>query len=431
MISSSSRPQATGIVGASPIYYGWVVLIVATIGVIATAPGQSFTVSLFIDSFIQEFGLSRTAVSALFSTGTFVASLSLTFVGRLIDRYGNRPMTVLIAGAFATVLVLFYFVNGWVTLLLAFFGIRMLGQGALGLVNTTVIVEWFKRLRGRVMAFVLVSFSLFQWWYIPFLQAQLEVIPWRVMWVYLGIAVAFITIPLAWIFMRNTPEEFGLQPDGETTLKSEAETKADLDEIMVTSWALPDVLTNVTFWVFIFGRIISPAWGTGLILHQVSIFIELGHTAEIAAATYANITIVTAICAILFGYLVDRLRPGVVMALQLGALIGAMVLATFMTTPLLLLAYALSFGIMMGGGAVFDGAVWVNLFGRGHQGTIRGFVSTMLVIGTALGPILFGLSLDVLGSYNPVLWLGVALASIGIVGALIAPHPQKRKRKRG
>ncbi|MEL7436261.1 MAG: hypothetical protein AAFN11_20135, partial [Chloroflexota bacterium] len=60
----------------------------------------------------------------------------------------------------------------------------------------------------------------------------------------------------------------------------------------------------------------------------------------------------------------------------------------------LLLLYALTFGIMMGGGGVFDGAVWVNLFGRAHQGAIRGFVSTALVTGTAIGPILFGLSFD-------------------------------------
>ena len=183
MITSATAKKTRNIVEVSPVYYGWIVLIVATLGVIATAPGQSFTVSLFIDSFIEDFGLSRTAVSALFSGGTFVASLSLTFVGRLIDRYGNRTMTVVIAALFAMTLVMFSFVNGSITLFFGFLGIRMLGQGSLGLVNTTVIVEWFKRLRGRVMSIVFVSFALFQWAYVPWLQRQLEVIPWRTMWV--------------------------------------------------------------------------------------------------------------------------------------------------------------------------------------------------------------------------------------------------------
>ncbi len=420
MITSTSS-KTHDIVGASPIYYGWVVLFVAIIGIIATSPGQSFTVSLFIDSFIEDFGLSRTVVSALFSTGTFIGSLSLTFVGRMIDKHGNRKMAVIIAALFSTVLILFSFVNGPITLLFGFLGIRMLGQGSLGLVNTTVIVEWFKRLRGRVMSIVFVSFALFQWAYVPFMQRQLEVIDWRTMWVYLGIAVATVTIPLAWIFMRNTPEEHGLLPDGDDIRKKK---KNDELELLEDNWTLAEVLKNPTFWTFVFGRIISPAWGTGLILHQVSIFAELGHSARVAAETYATITIMTALFSLIFGVLVDRLRPGVVMALQLGALIASMILATQMTTPILLWVYAFSFGVMMGGGGVFDGAVWVNLFGRKHQGAIRGFVSTSLVTGTAIGPILFGLSLDVMGSYSPVLWLGVILAAIGLVGALIVPLPE-------
>lgn len=420
---TSTTPKARGIVRTSPIYYGYIVWIVATIGVIATSPGQSFTVSQFIDFFIADFGMSRTQVTTLFSIGTFAGSLSLPFVGRLIDRFGNRKMSVVIASLFATVLVLFSFITPFM-LLFGFFGIRMLGQGSLGLVNSTVIVEWFKRLRGRVMSITFVAFSLFQFVYVPWLQRQLEVVDWRVMWVYLGIGVACTTLPLTLFFLRDTPEEFGLLPDGDDRRKQ----KTDEQEIEEDNWTLHEVLRNPTFWTFVFGRIISPAWGTGLILHMVSIFAELGHDARMAAANYAMITIITAITSIVFGYLVDRLRPQVVMAVQLGALISAMTLATFMTTPMLLFVYAVSFGLMMGGGAVFDGAVWVNLFGRGHQGAIRGFVSTALVTGTAIGPILFGLSLDYLDSYNPVLWLGVTLASIALIASLFAPHPQHQKR---
>lgn len=423
MIQSASTPKTRNIVGSSPIYYGWIILIVATLGVIATAPGQSFTVSLFIDHFIEDFGLSRTMVSALFSGGTFIASLSLTFVGKLIDRIGNRLMVVVIAALFATVLVLFSLVNGPITLFFAFLGIRMLGQGSLGLVNSTVVAEWFSRLRGRVMSIVFVAFALFQAVYVPFLQRTLEVTDWRTVWIYLGIAVAVIVIPLAWIFMRNTPEEFGLLPDGETFSTESNDENAILAE---SGWALGEVVKNPAFWTFVFGRIISPAWGTGLIFHQVSIFTELGHDAARAASTYALITIMTAVWSIGFGILVDRLRPGLIMAMQLGALIISMILAMFMTTPYLIWAYALAFGIMMGGGGAFDGAVWVNLFGRKHQGAIRGFVSTTMVIGTSIGPILFGLSLDLRGSYSPVLWLGVILATIGLVGSLIVPLPENK-----
>lgn len=412
------------IVELSPIHYGWIVWLVATIGWTLTSPGQSFTVSLFFDSFIQDFGLSRTEVSGFYGLGTFLGSLSLTGFGFLIDRYGNRKLGVIIAIIFSIAVASMSLVTGPITLLLGFLAIRMFGQGALSLVNTTVMAEWFKRLRGRMMGFSLVIFALFQAAYVPWLQTQLEFRDWRDMWIILGAGVAIIVIPLTWLLMRNTPEEHGLLPDGKrVSTKDDIELELSDDD----SWSLPQVMRTSVFWVFVIGRIVSPAWGTGLILHQISIFEQLGHSARTAAETYAMLTIITAISSIFFGWLVDRLRPGVVMAIQMSALIMAMIMATMMTSQILLFVYALSFGILMGGGAVFDGAVWVNLFGRKYQGSIRGFVTTILVAGTAIGPVLFGLSFDYLESYNPVLWLGVAIAVISTVAALIVPLP-KRKR---
>lgn len=410
------------IVALSPIHYGWIVWLVATIGWTLTSPGQSFTVSLFFNSFIEDFGLSRTTVSGLYGLGTFLGSLSLTGFGFLIDRYGNRKLGVIIAIVFSIAVASMSLVTGPITLLLGFLAIRMFGQGALSLVNTTVLAEWFKRLRGRMMSFSLVIFALFQAAYVPWLQRELEVRDWREMWIILGIGVASIVIPLTWLLMRNTPEEHGLLPDGERVSVEDDVELVDEDE----NWSLAQAMRTSVFWVFVIGRIVSPAWGTGLILHQISIFEQLGHSARVAAETYAMLTIITAISSIFFGWLVDHLRPGMVMALQMAALIMAMIMATMMTTQALLFVYALSFGILMGGGAVFDGAVWVNLFGRKYQGSIRGFVTTILVGGTALGPVLFGLSFDHLGSYNPVLWLGVGIALISTLAALIVPLPKQK-----
>ena len=70
--------------------------------------------------------------------------------------------------------------------------------------------------------------------------------------------------------------------------------------------------------------------------------------------SHTSIFIIAAISSILFGWLVDRLRPGMVMALQMSALIVTMIMATMMTSQILLIVYALSFGFLIGGGGVFD-----------------------------------------------------------------------------
>lgn len=64
----------------------------------------------------------------------------------------------------------------------------------------------------------------------------------------------------------------------------------------------------------------------------------------------------------------------------------------------------------------------LTLFGRQHQGAIRGFVATT-VIGTAIGPMVFGLAFDQLGSYNPSSWLGIVLALAAIFFSLSVKNP--------
>ena len=121
-------PVHSRLVAASPIYYGWVVWIVALIGAIGSSPGQSFSVSLFMDFFIEDFGLDRTTVSGLYGAGTFIASRGLTWVGRQIDRFGNRRVGAVIAGLLALVLLLCATISGPIMLLFAFIGLRGLDR---------------------------------------------------------------------------------------------------------------------------------------------------------------------------------------------------------------------------------------------------------------------------------------------------------------
>ena len=58
---TARAPTHSRLVSASPIYYGWIIWLVALVGAICSSPGQSFSVSLFMDFFIEDFGLDRTA----------------------------------------------------------------------------------------------------------------------------------------------------------------------------------------------------------------------------------------------------------------------------------------------------------------------------------------------------------------------------------
>ena len=72
------------------VFYGWVILVVTTIGVIMSIPGQTAGVSVFTDHLIAATGLSRLALSNAYLIGTLASGLLLPFGGVFIDRFGAR-----------------------------------------------------------------------------------------------------------------------------------------------------------------------------------------------------------------------------------------------------------------------------------------------------------------------------------------------------
>ena len=376
-----------------------------------------------MDFFIEDFGLDRTTVSSLYGAGTFVASLGLTWVGRQIDSLGNRRVGVAIGILFFVVLLLCSLINGPIMLFFAFAGMRGLGQGALTLVSSTAVANWFRQRRGRMMSLLALAFALFQGIYVNLLRMLLESMDWRQVFIVLGVGVAALAVPSFGLLMRDRPEQYGLMPDNAPSDESQNDQQqVDVED----NWTLSEAIRTPILWVFIFARILPSAWGTGLILHQVSIFAVLDHSAQVATETFAMISLFAAGSALLAGFLIDRFKPSYVAALQMIALLSACALAMLMRDTPLLIAYALAFGLGMGIGYVFDGAVWPNLFGRRFQGEIRGFVYTSSVIGSALGPALFGLSYDLSGSYEIVLWLGAGLCLVVLMAALLTPPPRRK-----
>ena len=64
------RPAWPFAVRNVPFFYGWVVMIAGTIGVLCSAPGQTVGVSVFTDHLMAATGLTRVQLSLTYLVGT-------------------------------------------------------------------------------------------------------------------------------------------------------------------------------------------------------------------------------------------------------------------------------------------------------------------------------------------------------------------------
>ena len=70
-------------VNGSPIFYGWIIMLAGTLGMIMTSPGQTYVISVFLEYIIADLGISRSLVSTLYTVGTLVALLCPWWAAKL------------------------------------------------------------------------------------------------------------------------------------------------------------------------------------------------------------------------------------------------------------------------------------------------------------------------------------------------------------
>lgn len=412
--------QRSLIVEKTPFYYGWVILAAGTLGVVMTSPGQTYAVSIFIEHFISDLGLSRSLVSTLYAGGTLAGSMALAYVGRQIDRRGSRFMVVVIAAAFG--LACFYMgaVRGPLMLVLGFVAIRMLGQGSLTLVSQNVINQWWVERRGAIMGISglfsailgLGAFPILINWLIPQFG-------WRTTYGILGALLLGVMLPVGYLFFRERPEQFGLRPDGETESAAAAREAQGHAEVTLTR---SEALRTPTFWIVAAGATSMAMLSTALFFHMVSIFADNQLAPAVAASVYAPIAATTALVTVMSGALLNRISLRYAIATSLFLLTLAMGLVQVLSSPAVAFFYGIVLGASTGLFRIVASVAWAHYFGRRHLGAIAGAASTIMIVGAALGPIPLGVARDVLGSYNLALTLlalipaGLGVASLAWLG---------------
>ena len=78
-----------------PLFYGWIVLMAATVGVLMSIPGQTMGISVFTDYLISALEIDRTSLSLAYLLGTVASGFLITKAGTFYDRYGARIMAVI------------------------------------------------------------------------------------------------------------------------------------------------------------------------------------------------------------------------------------------------------------------------------------------------------------------------------------------------
>lgn len=430
-INSPLKPNWPFDISRLPFYYGWMIWIFSTLGILASIPGQTMGMAVFTDHLIDALGLSRTQLSMAYLVGTVGSSLFLTRAGRWYDRLGGRLMIALSSIALA-IMILFISVTdslaasfgggallSFLFISVGYFGVRFFGQGVLTSASRNVLLVWFEKRRGLVSSargvFVSLGFSL-----APLALAWLiSQSGWREALWELGF-ICLVFSGFALVFLRDDPESCGVLLDGHKRQDQVPESSTP------PSIPFDQARRTPIFWLASLSLSIHSLFGTAVTFHIVSIFAEAGRSQTEAFAYFLPTAVVATGTNLLCGWLADKhsLKPFMIIML-IGFLSGA--------TGLLFLQHDWGYvlliaGFGVGGGlwSVTSNLAFIRNFGPLHLGEISGLCTSVMVFASAIGPAMFSLGLDYFGSYAAAEWLCIAGLVMLLVFAIVLPQSDAR-----
>ncbi len=410
-----------------PFYYGWVIWLFSTAGIIFSIPGQTMGMAVFTDHLIEALGLSRTQLSMAYLVGTVGSSLFLTTAGRWYDRLGGRVMVALASALLAAVLayiavsdsIAARFGGGallsFTLITLGYFGVRFLGQGVLTSASRNVLLVWFEKRRGLVSSargtFVSFGFAI-----APLVLAWMIANGgWReALWELAFFCLGFAVIAL--LLLRDNPESCGVLIDGHSAEKPPEQITAQ------PSATLSEAVRTQVFWLATLSLSVHSLFATAVTFHIVSIFAEAGRSQTEAFAYFLPVAVVSTASNLLCGWLADSrsLKPFMILMLA-SFLAGAVGLLNLDYDWGYLLLVA-GFGVGGGLWSVTSNLAFIRNFGPLHLGEVTGLCTSIMVFASAIGPALFSLGLDLSGSYAAPQWICIGLLVVLLAFALVVPQ---------
>lgn len=405
-------------------YYGWYIVGACNFIAMMTWGVGIFNQGVFLGYFVEQYGWLRSTLSigpTLFHLWGGVMGI---IVGRLLDQRGPRPVLLLGAvmmggGAMALGLVR----QPWHTYP-AFF---LLGTGFACLHTVTlgkIVARWFLRQRARAMALATFGASLGGTVLVPINAAVVQ--HWGALagGVILAGITVLVVVPLALWVMKDGPETLGVPIDGDPNSIPTAEA-TQASAMDAYPWTLPEAMRTVAFWILAVSFAVGMIAQGGFLVHQI-LFLQTTFGLVGAAGVVTITTIAGTVGRISFVLLNRYWQPRHEAAMVFVMQALGLALSGLATERWLLITGSALFGWTMGIIVTLQPLAAVQCFGQRAFGSIYGPIYMGIRLGSAFGPLLFGILATASGSYRPVLLLvsgGLLLAAISMQWA-VPPVPR-------
>lgn len=372
--------------------------------------GQTFYISLFVPFILEQFHLSKSVFGGYYAVATIIASFFLLNYGHKVDNQPLRPLTVkIILLLFASSILLGLSFHP-AMVFVALVGLRLGGQGFMSHISLSVMSRYFSADRGKALSISAMGYPLGEMAFPLIVGLLLTTLSWHMALVLTSILLILIFIPI-----RNINLEAMDVPESTAVVSGKEK------------WAyFGELAKGRTFWVLIPSVFFFSFVTTGIFFFQYVLANEKGWPLEWYALCFSGYAIVRFLFLVYGGIFTDKSSASALFPFYMLPMAFGLVALAIVPGKMAALLFLLLTGVSTGMSSIVSSAVIAELYGVARVGQVRSLFSMIMVLSTALAPVIIGYLLD---HDFTVSHIGYGCAALFVVISLNAlriktlPHP--------
>ncbi len=347
-----------------------------------SAFGQTFFISLYSAEIRQTFNLSHGQWGLIYSIATLSSAILILFVGGYADKLSARMMSsIVIFGLMAFVFGM-AINSSFIFLIFIILGLRFFGQGMLGHLSMVYCGKWFSKNRGKAVAVANSGYTLAEASLPTIFVILIGIFVWERTWfISFIICVIILLSILIFLTVERDKKDRGNGEITQTGMNNK-------------SWTRNEMLKNWVFWLALPGLMTSPMFTTTLFFHQVHLVNVKGWEMSEFVILIPFYSFTSLLSLYIFGYLVDRFNTKNILPFFLLPLIMGFTTLASANSYLTLILVFVFLGTMQGAYSVVYGTFFPEFFGTENLASIRTVGLTVMVLSSAIGPVVSGYFID-------------------------------------
>ncbi len=381
--------------------------------------GQTFIVSLYIPELMATFGLSSSAFSSLYALATLMSAATLIFVGKKIDYIPLRQFVFFVLGGLVAACLILLFSWHIAVLFIGLYTIRLFGQGLMMHTSMTTMARHFSVARGKALSIAALGFPLGEALLPVLIASSITFLGWRETLAISAATVVLLVFPYS-LFALNHIDQNDVK-EGKPEQKNIYANKPLKTEKL---WQQREVFRTKWFYliaptVFLIGFL-----QTALFFFQTFIASEKGWTNEWMAGSIVAYAGASIFMSMVTGPLIDKYSAIRLLPFMLLPLAAGVMVLSLSNHPVIAPAYWLLVGFTGGMNAPVSSSLYAEIFGTRSLGTVRSLFVFVMVVSTALGPLVYSFFIEQGFTFDHIHYGVVGVVLINMIFVLIKTPKQ-------